>query len=87
MKKFVAGLLVSAILFIPAGAFAWASQDIFPPRPQPIYQFNCFNPTNGIERVQCHNEVAVFDDQDNKCYLTYDRYGHHSAISCIKGNQ
>jgi hypothetical protein len=84
MKKFILGLITGAVLFLPSGALAWTSMK--PARPQPIYQFSCWNPNNGgIERLQCLEEVAVFDDQDNKCYVAYDRWGEgSSSISCVK---
>lgn len=78
MKKFVLGIIVGAILFVPVGAVA-AIQGL--PDANDIYQFNCSWPDGGSKSC---NHVAVFDDQDNKCYVSYDRKGYQSSISCVK---
>lgn len=75
MKKYIIGFVLGAILFLPVGAKAWP--DDIAPQPKPIYQFNDCGSA-------CRNEVAVFDDQDNKCYISYDKYGAQSSISCVK---
>lgn len=77
MKKFILGVIVGAILFVPAGAFAVKIVEGLPDA-NDIYQFNCVN-------YKYCNRVAVFDDQDNKCYVSYDYYsGRQSSISCVK---
>ena len=88
MKKYLTGFLVGAILFVPAGAFAWVNNDIR--KPNVIYQFNCTPDNRNIDNEslnQCNNGVAVFDDAGNKCYLSYDNNGAQSSISCVRGSQ
>lgn len=73
MKKFILGILVGAVLFVPTTV--WASHEGHLASPKPIYRFNGDS-----------NEVVVFDDRDNKCYISYDRYGAQSSISCVKAS-
>jgi hypothetical protein len=84
MKKFIAGLIVGAVLFIPTGALAY--QVVQLPAANTIYRFNfnCNDNTSKTSYPDHCNEVAVFDDQDNKCYVSYDIRGAQSSISCIK---
>lgn len=74
MKKYLIGFLVGAVLFVPITVYANHEGHILGAKP--IYRFN-----------EGQNEVSVFDDQDNKCYISYDRYGANSSISCVKRSQ
>lgn len=74
MKKFVAGLIVGAVLFIPVGALAYTAQNL-PASPNIIYEI-------GGEHIL----ISVFDDQNNKCYVAYEDRSIDSmpSISCVK---
>lgn len=77
MKKFILGIIVGAVLFVPVGVKAWGDVSR-PPIPKSIYQFN------PSQEGTLRNEVAVFDDSNNKCYVSFDRFGAQSSISCVK---
>lgn len=71
MKKFIAGILIGAMLFVPTGVLA--DRIIETPVSNPIYDVNK------------ENDISVFDDQDNKCYVYHDTSDvERSGISCIK---
>lgn len=82
MKRFLMGILVGVVLLLPASVAA-VSRNLFDGLPiaNDIYQFNCDSKYS--DGRQC-NHAAVFDDQDNKCYVTYDPAGRQSSISCVK---
>lgn len=84
MKKYLIGFLVGAVLFVPASVVAVKALDKrgFPDA-NDIYQFNCTKRDDG-SWIPC-NRVAVFDDQGNKCYISYDPNGAQSSISCVRG--
>lgn len=82
MKKLILGIVIGAILFAPAAVMA---NEYFPldglRGAKDIYQFNC---DDGYVRGAKCNHVAVFDDKDNKCYISYDSRGTQSSISCVR---
>ena len=84
MKKFVLGLVMGGILFVPASVLADKIATSYVgdgyQNANVIYQFNC---DDNLTHDKC-NHVAVFDDQGNKCYVSYDSRGAQSSISCIK---
>jgi hypothetical protein len=79
MKNILIGIIVGAILFIPATAVAWSNKPI--PFTNTIYNIS--------DEV---DTVSVFDDEDNKCYIVqgratesvYKTPGYTYAISCVK---
>lgn len=71
MKKFIAGLIIGAVLFVPSGVLA--DRIIYTPTTNPIYDTNN------------EADISVFDDQDNKCYVYAAKYTvQRSGISCVK---
>lgn len=77
MKKFLFGLIVGAVLFVPVSTFAdYVVKDT--PWTNVIYR------TSGSG-----GDVSVFDDGQNKCYVVKLRFSGYSggdggAISCVK---
>lgn len=99
MKRFILGLLVGAILFVPLGVHAWGKKQMA----QPIYGVDCDEPyavdkdgqaivkdnvtqldPNGTN-AHCSATVYVFDDAGNKCYVV--KGSNASGISCLKASQ
>lgn len=84
MKKFLAGLLIGAVLFVPLHAKAYL-QDKQLPWANDLYQFHDGCPDNDSST---HNDtcgrVSVMDDADNKCYVAWSVNDTSSSISCVK---
>jgi hypothetical protein len=78
--KLILGIVIGAILFIPATALAseWMWEGT--KRPKPIYSLHNSGSSIGF--------VQVFDDQDNKCYVASldnkEIAGDSVSISCVK---
>lgn len=76
MKKFILGLLVGAVLFVPATAVAELAGGSWT---------NHFKDAAGDD-----NAISVFDDADNKCYIVKGKSqtgpGNERsvAMSCVK---
>jgi hypothetical protein len=74
MKKFIVGLILGGLLAMPIAVFADHEGHL--------------GQTNHIYDVGDGGiGVAVFDDQDNKCYVAYEHRPNDSmpSISCVKG--
>ena len=80
MKKFIAGLLAGAVLFLPIGAKAWNLRQMA----KPIAGVDCTVSNYEGDNNKCDIDIYVFDDLDNKCYVSKDSYGQQSSISCVK---
>lgn len=72
MKKILLGVLIGAVLFIPAGAFAWN----YSQRATPIKTYNCTTE----DPDSCYGVISRFTDGKNTCYVTNAK----GAISCVK---
>lgn len=81
MKKVLLGLIIGVGVALPASALAIRATTGYPDANN-IIQFNCQGQWHDAP-FDC-NRVAVFDDQDNKCYISYDVRGAQSSISCVK---
>lgn len=87
MKKVLFGLVLGMLIALPMGAFAWTKQQTA----KPIYGVDCRAPNQYTDSgkwvkdyngMDCSTTVYVFDDANNKCYVT--KGANASGISCVK---
>ena len=79
MKKFILGILVGAILFVPMGVYAADKVSVIPTA----------NMIYTIPQDYKQATVSVFDDQDVKCYVASPPAYRDTkpSISCVRGLQ